>query len=148
MITRLLKRLSGTGGTAPLPREQARLALAALMVRLARSDGDYAGVEVARIEAALAHRYGLDPTAASTLRRDAEALEAEAPDTVRFTRVLKEAVSHDERIALIEALWSVVLADGRRDAEEDGLMRMLSHLLGISDAESGLARKRMEGRAL
>ena len=39
-------------------------------------------------------------------------LEAEAPDTVRFTRALKEAVAHEDRAALIEALWAVALADG------------------------------------
>ena len=45
---------------------------------------------------------------------------------------------------MIEALWSVVLADGERDAEEDSLLRLVSHLLGVNDRVSALARKRVE----
>ena len=47
------------------------------------------------------------------------------------------------RIAVIEALWSVVLADGARDEEEDGLLRLLANLMGINDRDSALARQRV-----
>jgi uncharacterized tellurite resistance protein B-like protein len=87
-------------------------------------------------------RLGLAPAAAAALRAEAEAAEAHAPDTVRFTRVLKEAVPYDDRAALIEALWSVALADGERAADEDRLMRMIAPLLGVSDRDSALARQR------
>ena len=73
---------------------------------------------------------------------EAEALEAEAPDTVRFTRALKEAVPLEDRAALVEAMWSVALADGARDAEEDQLMRLVANLLGLGDRDSALARQR------
>lgn len=147
MVMGLLRRLAAPGPVA-LPAEEARLALAALLVRVARADGRYDAGEVARIDRALAGRFGLDAAGAAALRAEAEAVEAEAPDTVRFTRVLKEAVPLEDRIGLIEALWSVVLADGDRDAGEDRLMRMLAPLLGISDKDSGLARQRMERRGL
>ena len=74
-----------------LPVADARLALAALLVRIARADGSYAPEEAFRIDRVLAHRHALSPFAASDLRLRAEALEAEAPDTVRFTRALKDA---------------------------------------------------------
>jgi uncharacterized tellurite resistance protein B-like protein len=45
---------------------------------------------------------------------------------------------------LIQTLWSVALADGLRDAGEDQMMRMLANLLGVTDMESTLARKRAE----
>ena len=41
-----------------LPEPDARLALAALLVRVARSDGLYAAEEVERIDRVLAHRHG------------------------------------------------------------------------------------------
>lgn len=145
MLSDLLRRL-----TAPeperLPEPDARRALAALMVRVARSDGHYAPAEVARIEKCLMHRYGLSQGAARGLREDAEALEAEAPDNVRFTRAIKDAVPLDDRVALVETLWSVALADGDRDAEEDGLLRLLVNLLGVSDVESAQARQRAEAK--
>lgn len=123
------------------------LALCALLVRIARADGAYAEAEIGRIDRAMASLYGLSPFEAAALRTRAEALEAEAPDTVRFTRAIKEAVPHPDRLSLVQALWSVALADGRRDAEEDALIRLAVDLLGIRDTESALARSRAEGRS-
>src|SRR6056297_2927775 len=131
MFGDLLRRL-----TAPqpetLPEMDARLALTALLVRLAKSDGDYDAAEIARIDRIVATRYAMNPVDAMKLRADAEDLEREAPDTVRFTRAIKDAVPHEERAAVIEALWDVVLADGERDVEEDAILRMVAPLLGIS----------------
>ena len=127
-----------------LPEPDARLALAALVVRVARSDGLYAAEEVERIDRVLAHRHGLDPFAAARLRAEAETLEQEAPDTVRFTRALKEAVALEDRADLMTALWSVALADGLREAHEDRLMRLVANLLGLTDVDSALARQKAE----
>ncbi len=127
-----------------LPEPDARLALAALLVRVARSDGLYAAEEVERIDRVLAHRHGLDPFAAAKLRSEAEDLEREAPDTVRFTRALKEAVALEDRADLMTALWSVALADGLREAHEDRLMRLVANLLGLTDVDSALARQKAE----
>ena len=111
-------------GPAPsrLPVPEERLALAALLVRIARADGFASAPELARIERILQSRYGLTPAAAQSLRL--------------------EAVPLENRTALVEALWSVALADGQRDADEDRLLRLVSGLLGLSDVESALARQR------
>lgn len=127
---------------ARLPAPDARLALAALLVRIARSDGLYAAEEVERIEQILALRHGLSPFEVARLRSDAEALETEAPDTVRFTRALKAAVPLEDRAGLVEALWAVALSDGSRNADEDQQIRLLVNLLGLSDVESAEARAR------
>ena len=116
-------------------------AMAALMVRIAKSDDDYSATEIARIDAVLGLLYQLSADQAAKLRQTAEALEAEAPDTVRFTRAIKEEVPYEERFDVVRALWQVVLADGARDAEEDALMRLLASLLGVNDRDSALARK-------
>ena len=129
-----------------MPAPEASLAMAALLVRLARTDGSYDAQEVASIDRALVETFGLSPDAASALRLQAEALEAEAPDTVRFTRALKDAVPHDHRIDLVEAMWRVVLSDGTRDDDEESMMRLVSNLLGVSDVDSALARQRVGTR--
>ncbi|WP_421704758.1 TerB family tellurite resistance protein [Aliiroseovarius sp.] len=143
MFQQLLNRLMGDT-PEPLPDHDARLALTALLVRLARSDGDYARVEVAQIERIIATRYGLDGDAVTELRHDAELFEESAPDTVRFTRAIKDAVPYEERAAVVQAAWSVVLADGTRADEEDSLMRMVANLLGVNDRDSALARQRAQ----
>jgi len=139
----LLRRLLAPE-PARLPEPDAQLALATLLVRIARTDGLYAAEEVERIDRVLMHRYGLDPFAAARLRSEAEAVEREAPDTVRFTRALKEATALEDRAELLTALWSVALVDGLREAHEDRLMRLVANLLGLTDVDSALARQRAE----
>ena len=127
----------------PLSGDDCRLALAALLVRVARTDGDYARVEINAIDNILKTRYNLGPFEVSKLRADAELLEQEAPDTVRFTRALKDTVPYENRTEIVEALWEIVLADGTRDHEEDALMRLVAPMLGINDRDSALARQRV-----
>ena len=139
MFQDLLRRLTAPEPAA-LPEVDCRLALGALLVRIARTDGDYADVEIAQIDKALMARYNLSAFEAAALRKECEALEAEAPDTVRFTRAIKDTVSYENRVSVIEALWSVVMADGVREDEEDSMMRMTTSLLGVSDQDSHRAR--------
>lgn len=145
MFADLLRGLLAPAPTR-LPDPDARLALAALMVRVAKTDGLYAAEEVERIEKILIARYRLSAFEAVDLRRKAEELEQEAPDTVRFTRALKDAIPLEDRAGLVEALWSVALADNLRDEGEDQLMRLLANLLGVKDVDSALARKRAENQ--
>ena len=125
-----------------LGTEDARLALAALMVRAARADSMYEASEREEILARLAARHSLPDARARALLAEAEALEAEAPDTVRFTRLIKQAVPYEDRADVMETLWAVALADGARAPEEDAFLRQLAPLLGVSDQDSALARQR------
>ncbi|MGH1577479.1 TerB family tellurite resistance protein [Planktotalea sp.] len=142
MFAEFLKRLTQPEPD-PLDDGDARLALTALLVRIARSDGEFAPEERRQIEAVITTRYILDAEGAAQLIADASALETEAPDTVRFTRAIKDAVPYEDRLSVIEALWSVVLADGVREQEEDALLRLVSNLLGVNDKDSAMARQRV-----
>ena len=142
MFADFLKQLTAPS-PAPIKDADARLALTALLVRIARTDGAYIQTEIDRIDAITSLRYSLTAEAAAKLRQDAETLESEAPDTIRFTRAIKDAVAYEDRLAVIESLWQVVLADGAREDEEDALLRLGSSLLGINDRDSALARQRV-----
>jgi len=142
MFADLIRRMTAPA-PQPLSDPDARLALGALLVRIARTDGSYDPSEKAQIDRTLMSRYGLTEAEAATLRADCEVLESEAPDTVRFTRAIKEAGVYDQRLSVIEALWRVVMADGVRDEHEDSMMRMTASLLGITDQDSNAARLRV-----
>lgn len=141
MFAKLFSALAAPHTTPPAPG--GRMALAALLVRLARADGNYAPDEAARIDKILAQRYGLSPFECVGLRTEAETLEAAAPDTVRFTRALKEAVPYEDRMEIMQTLWSVALVDASRSPEEDTLIRLAANLLGITDRDSALARQKV-----
>jgi uncharacterized tellurite resistance protein B-like protein len=141
MLADLLRRLASPPVRDPLAPEDARIALAAVMVRIARTDGSYSDCERGRIDAMLRQRYGLSAAEAAAVRIEAETAEAAAQDTVQFTRLIKEAVPYEERAGVVEALWRVA-ASGGINADEHGLMRLVASLLGVSDQDSGLARQR------
>ena len=144
MIKDLLNRLIQPE-PEPLPDADARLALTALLVRVARSDNQYTADEKGRLDEITQARYALSASDANALRAEAEALEADAPDTVRFTRAIKDAVPYADRLGVLEALWKVVLADGKREQEEDALLRLVANLLGVTDQDSARARQRIAG---
>lgn len=145
MFADLLRRMLAPA-PEPIPDTDARVALGALLVRIAKSDGTYDVTEIARIDRILSARYGLNPVDAAKLRAECEALEHEAPDTVRFTRAIKDAVPYEDRMSVIEALWDVVLADGDREDHEMALLRLIAPMLGVTDQDSAHARRRVEAR--
>lgn len=143
MLADLLRRIAGAD-SAPLPAEDARLAVAALLVIAAHADHDYAEAERAQIERVLAARYALDAAAAAKLRAEGEAAEAAAMDLYKFTSLIKRAIPYEERASVLEALWRIVLSDGQREAHEEALMRRVTDLLGLDSRESVEARQRAQ----
>lgn len=146
MFDTLFKRLRAEPAPDPLEDNDARLALASLLVRLARTDHDYADEEVAKIDEILAKRYALDAAAAGALRADAEEVEKTVGDTVHLTRLIKEAVPYVDRFALVVDLWSLVLADGNRDHAENQFLRLVAKLVGVNDVDSAMARQEADRR--
>ncbi|MFL2778450.1 MAG: TerB family tellurite resistance protein [Paracoccus marcusii] len=140
----LLTRLMGDTA-APIDRDDAELAIAALLVRVARADDHYDQAERDRIEQVLSRR-GLTAVEAAARRAQAEALEAEASDTVRFTRQIKDRIALEDRRAVLAALWEVAYADNSRGADEDSLIRLVSSLLGMTDRESAEIRQQVLAR--
>ena len=129
--------------TTPAEVISGPLALAAILVEAARRDGDYAAAERDAILRILQREEGLNDAGAAALLNEAEAAQEAAVDLFRFTHALKESTPFEDRIAIIEDLWDVILADGVRDNSEDGLVRSVCGLLGIPDRESALARARV-----
>lgn len=147
MFRNLLNRLFSDDISPPrLTSQDAEVAIAALLVRMARADDHYGDAEQQRIDRILARRRGIDMTEAAERRLAAEMIEAEAPDTVRFTRMIKERIALEDRIGVIAALWEIAYADGRRSSEEESLARLVTGLLGISDRDAGIARQSVLSR--
>jgi len=145
MLADLLRRLAGRPeNDALLPPEDQRVAVAALLVIAAHADHVYADVERVQIERVLADRYALDPEAAAALRAQGEVAENASVDLYRFTSLVKAGVPYEERAAVIEAMWRVVLADAEREQHEEALLRRVTDLLGLDPRDSVDARRRAQ----
>jgi uncharacterized tellurite resistance protein B-like protein len=133
---------------SPAPKlmrtDDAQLAMAALLVRMARADEEYSDDEKTLIVELLQSRFALATDQADALRASAEELEAKAPDTVRFTKLIKDTVPYEQRQSVVRDLWALALSDGTRDAAENAMMRMVANLLGVNDRDSALARQSVD----
>ncbi|RYG22341.1 MAG: TerB family tellurite resistance protein [Burkholderiales bacterium] len=140
-----LRRLLMSTGHAELQPEDARLAVAAVLVMAARADGKYDDHEAAIIDRVLGKRFGLTADLARGLREQGEEAEGEAIDIYQFTKAIRTSIPIEDRIAIIEELWGVILSDGVRDPHEDSLMRQIVDRLGLSPMDSALARQKVQG---
>ncbi|HMQ42415.1 MAG TPA: TerB family tellurite resistance protein [Paracoccus sp. (in: a-proteobacteria)] len=144
MFRNLMSRLfDQESPSSQLQGTDAEVAIAALLVRVARADDHYTAQEEARIDQILARRRGLDLNEAAEHRAAAEMIEGEAPDTVRFTRQIKDRIPLDDRSGVLAAMWEITYADGERSADEESLVRLVAGLLGINDRDSALIRQRV-----
>ena len=141
MLKNILKIFTNENITQ-LETDDARMAITALMIRVARSDDDFSNDEFNNIINLVSKRFDLNEQAANELMTEAKLLEEQAPDTVRFTKSIKTAIAFENRSALVEDLWAIALTDDYRDANEDALIRTVVGFLGVSDKDSALARQR------
>ncbi|MEQ9260440.1 MAG: TerB family tellurite resistance protein, partial [Roseovarius sp.] len=143
LLNRLLAAFRAKKPT-PLPEPDEKLALGALMVRVAMSDHDYQLSEISRIDRLLQRLYGLGPVEAAKMRATSEKLEKQAPSTDRFAHLIRETVSFEARVDALEALWEIVLADGSAQAEELAVIEQAREALGLSEEDSARARSMAE----
>ena len=118
-------------------------AIAAILVRAAKTDNEYTESEKKLIDHLLANNLNISQENARLLRLQGQELEMEINDNVQLTRIIKQDIPYEDRHQLIEQLWSIVLDDNNRTPEENKLMRVLTHLLGISDVNSAKARSKV-----
>ena len=118
-------------------------AIAAILVRAAKTDNEYTESEKKLIDHLLANNLNISQEDARLLRLQGQELEMEINDNVQLTRIIKQDIPYEDRHQLIEQLWSIVLDDNNRTPEENKLMRVLTHLLGINDVNSAKARSKV-----
>jgi uncharacterized tellurite resistance protein B-like protein len=140
-----LKHLLGVGErAAPHGKHNTlHLAAAVLMVDAAAIDGEFGEAERATVVGILKRHFGLADDALAALLSRAEGRRDTASDLNRYTLTIKDELSEEQRVELVELLWEVVYADGELHAYEANLLRRIAGLLYVSDRERGEARKRV-----
>ena len=122
-----------------------RLAAAALLVHAAAIDGDMSQSERDTLRAVIKRRFALDDASTDELIDKATAAEHESVDLYHFTSQLNRALDEEGRARVIEMMWQIVYADGRRDELEDNLLWRAADLLGVSPQERIALRRRVGG---
>lgn len=112
-----------------------RLAVATLMVEVARSDGRFLDAERQTLAAALRHSFGLDDVATAALLDAAETEASASTSDYPFTRLINDRGSPEQKSRLIRDLWAIAHADGDIDEYEEYLVRKIAGLIHMPHAE-------------
>ncbi|MEM9840882.1 MAG: TerB family tellurite resistance protein [Pseudomonadota bacterium] len=144
MLDSLFRKFRGEAETEEAKTDPLQRAVAALLVEAARADEDYTETEKALIDRLLAGQFALSADQTAALRAEAEAAQAEANDLYGFSRVVKDELSREGKMQLIEAMWRVVLTDDHRDPHEEMVIRRLVGLIHLEDRDSTEARRKAE----
>ena len=132
-------RLSGAQTTIdPMP-----LAVAALLIEVARADHSVAAEERRSVVAAIARLCKLEDEDLDTLVATAVEAVDEAVSLYDFTATINQSLSRTQKLALLEMLWRVAQADGRVDHYEEYYIRKLADLLHLSHADFIRAKLRV-----
>ena len=137
----LMRRLGAGENQRHFGEDDARLALAALLVHCTSVDGTVSAAEQKKLRELLTRTFGITGEDLDTLLADAVAADQEAVDLYRFTSVLRRQMSEEERIRVVENLWEIVFADGASHEFEENLVWRVAELLAVS-RQDRIAKKR------
>ena len=122
-----------------------QLAVTSLMITTAKHDGVFDEVEKEEILKLLNNYYKLTDESLNNLFEISDSMVDNASDIHQFTSKINSSLDDEEKLAIIEMLWKIIIADGRIDDYENALVRKLSGLLYIDDFKVGEIKKRLTG---
>lgn len=150
LITRLIARMSeAIGGRNGLDGQEAaqeaaqegagsadeRLAVAALLVHVARVDGTMSETERDALARLLATRFGVTASGAALLIARADTLDREVDDVAELIEMMGHGVDEQDRRRLLAMASEVAAADGAVGEFETDLVWRLGRLLGIEQPD-------------
>lgn len=141
-----IKKIFAGKGAEGAAEIDPHIAATALLVEAALADGIYADCEQDQIRETLENAFEMSSEKAAEVLDKAEELAETAVDHHRFTKVVKTCLSEQERVALVEQLWMVALADGEKSPFEDAFLRRIAPLLAVDDRDRVFARSRAEAK--
>jgi uncharacterized tellurite resistance protein B-like protein len=144
-IRRFVADLSQAEDSPEFTDDDHRVAAAALLIRVMQADGVTAEGEREVLHRMIKDSFGLDDADAARLTAEAQHRDEEAIDLFAFTSVLKRHLDRDQRLHLIEMMWTMVFADGSVSELEDNIVWRVAELLGISTRDRVLLKQRIGG---
>jgi uncharacterized tellurite resistance protein B-like protein len=138
MIGKLKSILMGDtafGDKAENQEDRQQLALASLLVEMARADFDETHDEQSLIVSLLASHYDLSSAESLELLHKARTANTKAVCLFDFTRSLHNSLDAEQKQEVIRLLWQVANADNKLDKYEDFLVRKVADLLYVPDSD-------------
>jgi len=127
---------------APPPEHTLQLATAVLMIEVMRADAESSEAELATVMRILKQRFQLTDREVQQLSALGQLTAQHATDLHQFTSLLNRELAREEKLFIVEYMWQVAYADRHISAHENHLMRRMTDLLHISQADYIAAKMR------
>ena len=114
----------------------------ALLIHAAKIDENYSENEEEIIKKTLLELGAKEETISQTIK-DAKCIEENSNQILDFTKEVKNLPEND-KIKIIEALWSIIYSNNEADIYETNLMRRLAGLLYIDSSAMGVIKDRIK----
>jgi uncharacterized tellurite resistance protein B-like protein len=118
----------------------------ALLIHAAKIDENYTKNEEEIIKKTLIELGAKEETISQTIK-DAKSIEENSNQILDFTREVKNLPEND-KIKIVEALWSIIYSNNEADIYETNLMRRLAGLLYIDSSTMGDIKDRIKKEKL
>ena len=116
--------------------------ICALLIHAAKIDENYTDKEEEIIKQAIVE-LGLENEKLSKTIQDAKIMEENSNQILDFTKEVKN-LSEEDKIKIVESLWSIIYSNKDADIYEANLMRRLAGLLYIDNKTMGAIKEKMK----
>ena len=118
--------------------------ICALLIHTAKIDENYTNSEEEIIKKTLLE-LGSDEDELDKIIKEAKIIEENSNQILEFTREFKN-LAEEDKIKIIEALWSIIYSNEDADIYETNLMRRLAGLLYIDSKTMGDIKNRIQNQ--
>lgn len=116
-------------------RDKILIATCVLMLEIAKSDDEFAPVEMKTIRRILETELEIPENSVEEILTIAEKDRTGSTDIFEYTHLINQHFSREEKIQMVERFWKIIFADGSFDQFEDYMVHKLADLLRLSHDE-------------
>jgi uncharacterized tellurite resistance protein B-like protein len=108
-----------------------QIATAALLIEIAKADGNFSEEERKRIIELMKKDFNLEDECVNELMELSEQKVKNSISVYEFTSVINESFDYQEKINLIKNLWRIIYEDGKLDSHEDRLIKIIGSTMNL-----------------
>lgn len=111
------------------------MALCVLLLEAAYVDGECSTEELNHLKSTLTSKYNIKAEDIEELLENSGDTRKESVDIFRFTRYMNNNFNKQEKMEVMESVWSILLIDEHLDTHEDHFAHKLANLLRLTHKE-------------
>ncbi|HEY6435696.1 MAG TPA: TerB family tellurite resistance protein [Ignavibacteriaceae bacterium] len=117
--------------TSKLTSHKYHVATAALLIEIAKADGDFSDAERNRIIELMKNDFDFDDECINELLKLSEQKVKDSISVYEFSSIINESFSQQEKFELMKNLWRIIFEDGKLDSHEDRLIKIIGSTLNL-----------------